>query len=221
MNNQLRFNLFDEENQDTIVEGDLPDLPEQPITKLGDIWQLGNHRLMCGDSTDADSVARLMDGKKADMVFTDPPYGMNLDTDFSTAKAKLKFYTEKGCNGQGNKYDRVIGDNEDFTPNLINTIFENFNYCKEIFTWGADYYAELLPNKNDGCWIVWDKRSNDNTFDDYIKQSDKMFGSCFELCCAIGDDTIDGKPYNEIVEIARNFIESIGGFEKFAEWGLF
>lgn len=42
-----------------------------------------------------------------------------------------------------------------------------------------------------------------------------------ELCCAIGDDTIDGKPYSEIVEIARNYIKSIGGFEKFAEWGLF
>ncbi len=46
-------------------------------------------------------------------------------------------------------------------------------------------------------------------------------GEPVELCCAIGDDTIDGKPYSEIVEIARNYIESIGGFEKFAEWGLY
>ena len=46
-------------------------------------------------------------------------------------------------------------------------------------------------------------------------------GKVVELCCAIGDDTIDGKPYPEIVEIARNYIKSIGGFEKFAEWGLF
>ena len=46
-------------------------------------------------------------------------------------------------------------------------------------------------------------------------------GKVVELCCAIGDDTIDGKPYAEIVEIARNFINKIGGFEKFAEWGLF
>lgn len=76
MDNQLRFNLFDEENQDAILEGDIPELPEEPICKLGDIWKLGNHRLMCGDSTDADSVARLMDGKKADMVFTDPPYNI-------------------------------------------------------------------------------------------------------------------------------------------------
>jgi S-adenosylmethionine synthetase len=46
-------------------------------------------------------------------------------------------------------------------------------------------------------------------------------GKVVELCCAIGDDTIDGKPYNEIVEIARKYIKDIGGFEKFAEWGLF
>lgn len=46
-------------------------------------------------------------------------------------------------------------------------------------------------------------------------------GKTVELCCAIGDDTIDGKPYSEIVEIARKYIKSVGGFEKFAEWGLF
>ena len=46
-------------------------------------------------------------------------------------------------------------------------------------------------------------------------------GKVVELCCAIGDDTIDGKPYSEIVEIARNYIKEQGGFEKFAEWGLY
>ena len=46
-------------------------------------------------------------------------------------------------------------------------------------------------------------------------------GKPVELCCAIGDETIDGKPYEEIVEIAREYIKSVGGFEKFAEWGLF
>lgn len=46
-------------------------------------------------------------------------------------------------------------------------------------------------------------------------------GQPVEICCAIGDDTVDGRPYEEIVEIARDYIQSIGGFEKFAEWGLF
>lgn len=45
-------------------------------------------------------------------------------------------------------------------------------------------------------------------------------GKAVELCCAIGDDTVDGIPYSKIVEIAKNYIESLGGFEKFAEWGL-
>ena len=54
---------------------DVPEPPTDPITKPGDLWILGNHRLLCGDSTDVLAVERLMDGKKADMVFTDPPYG--------------------------------------------------------------------------------------------------------------------------------------------------
>jgi DNA modification methylase len=58
-------------------EDAVPDVPDEPITKLGDIYKLGNHRLMCGDSTSIDSVDKLMDGQKADMVFTDPPYGVD------------------------------------------------------------------------------------------------------------------------------------------------
>jgi len=65
-----------------IVEGltdedDVPEVPETPVSVLGDIWQLGNHRLMCGDSTSIDAVDRLLDGQKADMVHTDPPYGIS------------------------------------------------------------------------------------------------------------------------------------------------
>ncbi len=133
---------------------------------LGDLFEIGEHRLLCGDSTDSDAVARLMDGEKADMVFTDPPYGMNLDTDYSKMPSTKK---------EGNKnYNKIKGDNEDFTDELINTIFACFNDCKEIFIWGADYFAELLPNKNQGSWIVWDKRVEE--------KFDKMIGSAFELC---------------------------------------
>jgi len=64
---------------DTPVEGltdpdVVPDVPEEPIAQRGQIFRLGEHRLMCGDSTDADDVARLMDGKKAELLFTSPPY---------------------------------------------------------------------------------------------------------------------------------------------------
>lgn len=149
------------------VDDALADIDE-PITKRGDIILLGRHRLMCGDSTDAGDVERLMDGVKADMVFTDPPYGMNLDCDYSDMDSKFK------GSGGGNKYESIIGDNDDFTPELISTIFDNFQYCNEVFLWGADYYAELIKNKNEGSWIVWDKRLDES--------ADKMYGSCFELC---------------------------------------
>ena len=77
-----------------IVEGltdedSAPGLPDEPITQLGDIYQLGNHRLMCGDSTSIDAVDKLMDGQKADMVFTDPPYGVEYQSNMRTKSAKF------------------------------------------------------------------------------------------------------------------------------------
>ena len=140
----------------------------EPRVKPGEIWQLGEHRLMCGDSTDADSVAILMDGQKADMVLSDPPYGMHLDTDFSSCLGSLG--RKKGS--RGNRYEKVIGDHDDFSPALISTFFLNFNETKEMFIFGADYFAELLPNKNNGSWLVWDKRKE--------SQADAI-GSEFEL----------------------------------------
>jgi len=139
---------------------------------LGDVYQLGEHRLMCGDSTKIEDVEKLMDGQKADMVFTDPPYGMFLNADFSDMKNHLDFAKEKGFTG-GRKYKNVIGDNEDFNPDFINTIFSIFGYCKEIMLWGANYYSELLQDRNSGSWFVWDKRLDES--------ADKMYGSCFEL----------------------------------------
>lgn len=154
-------------------------LPEEPTVKRGQLWKLGNHYLMCGDSTNKEDVEKLMQGNKADLVFTDPPYGMNLDTDYSSMKNKLEFAKEKNVTG-GKKHAQGFVD--EFKPELIKTVFDNFGYCKEIFLWGADYFAELLENKNDGSWIVWDKRANGNNNIDEDYSSDKMYGSCFELC---------------------------------------
>ena len=167
------FDIGIESEPQAIVEDDAPEVDNQaePITKLGDIWQLGRHRLMCGDSTDKATIQKLMDDKKADMVLSDPPYGMYLDTDFSGAVGSLGSLGRKGGT-RGNKYDKVIGDNDDFKPELITTFFENFAYCKEVFLFGADYFAEFLPNKNDGSWLCWDKRKEN--------QADAI-GSEFEL----------------------------------------
>ena len=60
-------------------EDAVPDAPETPVTVLGDVWQLGDHRVMCGDSTSIDAVDGLMCGQLCDMVFTDPPYGVNYE----------------------------------------------------------------------------------------------------------------------------------------------
>ena len=159
------FDFNSGEDDAEIIEDEVPEVNEEiePTVKLGDIWQLGRHRLMCGDSTDKTTVERLMDGKKADMVFTDPPYGMNLDTDYSGMQ---------GNGRKGKKYDKVIGDNEDFSPLLITSIFENFD-CEEIFLWGVDYYFDLIPNFKDGSLIVWDKTLQTN--------GDAGYNSEFEL----------------------------------------
>ena len=74
------FELPDEEDDTEVVEDEVPDVPEQPVTKLGDLWQLGEHRLICGDSTDPAVIDRLMDGVKAECVFTDPPYNIASDS---------------------------------------------------------------------------------------------------------------------------------------------
>ena len=69
--------LLSEPTEGLTDEDAVPDLPEEPTTKLGDLWILGEHRLLCGDSTSIDAVDKLMDGLKADMVFTDPPYNID------------------------------------------------------------------------------------------------------------------------------------------------
>jgi DNA modification methylase len=61
-----------------VDEDQIPEVPINPVSVLGDLWILGNHRVMCGDSTSIDAVEKLMDGQKADMIFTDPPYGVNM-----------------------------------------------------------------------------------------------------------------------------------------------
>lgn len=75
-NDELAALLKGEEVEGLTDEDAVPDAPEQPVTVEGDVWLLGRHRLMCGDSTSIDAVEKLMDGRKADMVFTDPPYNI-------------------------------------------------------------------------------------------------------------------------------------------------
>ena len=111
------------------------------------------------------------------MIFTDPPYGMNLDTDYSGMVNKLGFQNRKSLKS-GRKYDQ--GKVDEFHPELIDAVLAIKS--PEVFLWGANYYAEMLPDRNDGSWIVWDKRSTNETSEDNAESADKMYGSCFELC---------------------------------------
>ena len=130
----------------------VPEPPEEPITQLGDLWLLGDHRLLCGDSTDIVQVERLMDGKNVDMVFTDPPYGIG----YNAQKSKLP-------NSQ--VFKDIIGD--DFLIDIRNLLKMD---CF-VISFGANNYPEQLPHR--GRWLCWDKRCGEN--------ADKMLGSAFEL----------------------------------------
>jgi hypothetical protein len=142
------------------------ELLEKWQVKPGDLWQIGEHRLICGDCTDAATVARVMDGERADMVYFDPPYGMNLDVSHSADGGEKDGWVAKPKN-----YEPVIGDDADFDPAPL---MDMFSYCKEQFWWGADYYAERIPNRKDGSWLVWDKRAG--------VEDMKLTFSEFELC---------------------------------------
>lgn len=108
-----------------------PDAPVDTVCKAGDIWQLGRHRLMCGDSTDAGSVALLMEGKKADIAFTSPPYNMmagGVTKAFKSDKVEDVYGIE---NGTYNEFSDDLS-NEDYT-NLLNASLDNcLAYCDEV-----------------------------------------------------------------------------------------
>lgn len=82
-------NFLAEPTEGLTDEDAVPEVPAVPVTVEGDVWMLGRHRLMCGDSTSIDAVERLMDGRKADMVFTDPPYGVEFQSNMRTKSAKF------------------------------------------------------------------------------------------------------------------------------------
>lgn len=82
--------LLAEKTEGLTDEDAVPEVPEQPKTVLGDVWVLGNHRLMCGDSTSIDAVEKLMAGIKPHLMVTDPPYGVNYDPTEGARRAKIK-----------------------------------------------------------------------------------------------------------------------------------
>jgi 16S rRNA G966 N2-methylase RsmD len=145
---------------------EVPEPPADPITKPGDLWILGNHRLLCGDSTNIQHVERLMDGQKADMVFTDPPYGISVVGKTGTVGG--------GGLCKANQYEPIAGDDSIDVAleaiQLINTLSP-----KVQVIWGGNYYATALPNV--ASWIVWDKRGD---------MASNNFADCELAWCSAG-----------------------------------
>jgi len=125
-------------NAGDVVEDEVPDVPADPITQPGDLWILGDHRLLCGDSTKSEDEARLMNGAGIDTLIMDPPYGIDWE----------------GSNASTLEWGGIANDTGtlNLTPLLIRS--------GVVVSFGANCYPHQLPHR--GRWIVWDKRVNEN-----------------------------------------------------------
>ena len=140
---------------------DAPELPAEPITKPGDLWILGNHRLLCGDSTNIQHVERLMDGQKADMVFTDPPYNI-------------------GYQDMGAKFEKIANDKMSDTE-FLQFLKDTIQVSEVMYVCCSWQYSHLfkqaltelgVPPK---AMIVWDKVNPAQNLDLYFKQHEIIF----------------------------------------------
>lgn len=139
------FGIDDEAEETEIVEDEAPEVDEEaePIAKLGDIWQLGRHRLMCGSSTDKDSILKLTENSPIYLIYTDPPYGMNA-------------VSKSGVLSKNYKTDIMGDDDNSIAISAFMLASEMYKNTNQIW-WGANYYTECLPSSE--CWIVWDKNN--------------------------------------------------------------
>lgn len=139
--------------------------PEEPVTRRGQVWQLGHHRLMCGDAASVGDVQTLMGGRHADLLFTDPPYGIGIVKAGSVDGASPN--TLKGTIGASvvcpvNHYPPVIGDEN---TDAARCAYEACRpICEDAILFGGNYFSDFLPPSP--CWIVWDKQTGDNNFAD-------------------------------------------------------
>lgn len=151
--------IDDIEEGTEVKEDEAPEVKDgEPKAKRGDIYQLGRHRLMCGDSTSVDDINKLLNGNKIDLVYTDAPYGISIVND-KTHKVGA------GNLAKNKEYLQVKGDDttdtaKNFYNSCISLGINNF------ILWGGNYFTDFLPFSP--SWIIWDKRvdMNSNNFAD-------------------------------------------------------
>lgn len=130
--------------EDPYADKDADAVPEvvEPKAKLGQIYKLGEHRLMCGDSTSINAVEKLMNGEKADMVFTDPPYGINAIKSSGVLSARYTQYENE--------------ESDQCALDFINLCIARHD---KIIAFGGNYFAHALPKSTH--WVIWDKRGSE------------------------------------------------------------
>ena len=153
-----------EEIEGLVDEDEVPKLQDEPVTKPGDVWLLGKHRLMCGDSTDGRSVAILMEGRFADLVFTSPPYNAN---------TRVK----DGCIFSSKKRKKLYG--EGYSDNLPSA--EYIDFTKRVL--------EVCFSVTNG-FIFWNVSYNANSRFEYIKQIEDRLPFLIEQICWKKSSTI-------------------------------
>jgi len=159
-------------DKDLLIEPDdkddeVPDVPEEPKSKLGEIYKLGNHRIMCGDSTKIEDVEKLMDGNKADLVVTDPPYNTGMDGEGKAEKARLSHM----FNDNIENWEQFI---KDFLANyIVSTKGECAFYVFIDWRKVNDIRSEMETVMDVKNVIVWDKKVHGLGSD---------YKSTYELC---------------------------------------
>lgn len=151
------FDLGGDDDEVEVVEDDVPDQIESRV-HVGEVWHLGRHKLICGDSTDFDTIRRLCSGAGVDLVLTDPPYGIDVVSDDG------KVGTDFGIAKKG-IYKKVIADDTTETAQAAYDVLQGI--CDRLIIFGGNYFTGFLP-QSDG-WLIWDKRGDSgirNTFAD-------------------------------------------------------
>lgn len=171
------FELIEPDADPAEAEDDAPDAdfdyepPASAEVKVdvepGDIFQLGEHRLMCGDATNPKDVAKLLDAATVDLVLTDPPYGIEvLGPDNRTGGDKAATFGGRKIGGdhvvKAGEYQPIRGDDTTDTARLF---YESSRDLADNFIiFGGNYFADFLPVKS--CWLVWDKKNGGSVFAD-------------------------------------------------------
>lgn len=140
----------------------VPATPAEPITKRGDVWILGDHRLMCGDSTDEPGdVDRLLGGERPALALHDPPYGIGIVAGETARLGNIGDGRQWGsAAAPRGSFVPIEGDDEPFDPRPL------LDSGEVVVLWGANHYADRLPAR--ASWLVWDKRDGmpSNDFSD-------------------------------------------------------